>query len=66
MYAPPFPNPQDHQYDYSADAWGLGVMLYELACGSPPFYANSINKLLRLIVAPGTLQFPNTMSEKLV
>jgi serine/threonine protein kinase len=63
----PPPPPQDNKYDYSADAWGLGVLVYELASGVPPFYAQSIPALLRLIAATqGPPAFPPSFSPELV
>ena len=52
---------QDRRYDPSADAWGLGVMLFELAVGSPPFYAPTLKELRALIVAAEPIAFPADM-----
>lgn len=37
-------------YNHTVDLWSLGVIVYELWVGSPPFYTSSIYSLINLIV----------------
>uniref|UniRef100_A0A669DFK1 non-specific serine/threonine protein kinase n=1 Tax=Oreochromis niloticus TaxID=8128 RepID=A0A669DFK1_ORENI len=52
---------EEKPYDHTADLWSLGCILYELHTGAPPFYTNSIFKLVQLIVKD-QVKWPETMS----
>jgi calcium-dependent protein kinase len=39
LYLPP--EVIDGEYDEKCDVWSLGVMLFSLICGYPPFYGKN-------------------------
>ncbi|XP_048216283.1 serine/threonine-protein kinase 33 isoform X2 [Perognathus longimembris pacificus] len=45
-----------HDYSQQCDIWSIGVIMYLLLCGEPPFLANSEEKLFELI-RKGELHF---------
>ncbi|XP_023563368.1 serine/threonine-protein kinase 33 [Octodon degus] len=45
-----------HDYSQQCDIWSIGVIMYLLLCGEPPFMANSEEKLFELI-RKGELHF---------
>ncbi|VDN09170.1 unnamed protein product [Dibothriocephalus latus] len=52
---------EERPYDHTADLWALGCILYELFAGTPPFYTNSIFKLVRMIIHD-KVKWPEGMS----
>jgi serum/glucocorticoid-regulated kinase 2 len=49
-------------HDKAVDWWALGILLYELTVGIPPFYSQNVNEMYNLI-QHGVLRFPPFLSE---
>lgn len=52
----------EQPYDYTADLWSLGCIIYEMLMGTPPFSTNSILHLIRLITHE-QIQWPTFHSD---
>jgi len=48
---------REEAYNKSVDMWSLGVLLYILLCGFPPFYHRDPNKLFD-VIEKGVFDFP--------
>ncbi|KAG5899921.1 hypothetical protein JTB14_002472 [Gonioctena quinquepunctata] len=55
----------EQPYDYNADLWSLGCIMYELLMGSPPFCTKSLLQLIRLI-RHEQIKWPTFSSEKCI
>lgn len=49
------------EYDHTVDIWALGILMYELLVGSPPFEEATKEMTYKRIVK-GDLKFPSTVS----
>jgi serine/threonine protein kinase len=50
-------------YDASVDMWSIGVILYILLCGFPPFYSENTPELFEQIIN-GSYDFPSPYWDK--
>lgn len=52
---------REFPYNQKADLWSMGVILYELYVGQPPFYTNSFPTLMDKIKNQD-IKYPDSMS----
>ena len=45
-------------HDHTADWWALGILIYEMLCGIPPFYDKNRNMMF-LKIEQAKLKWPN-------
>jgi cGMP-dependent protein kinase len=54
-------------HDFAADLWPIGVLIFELMSGAPPFYsADSMSTYNRIIVGMSEVAFPAFFNEHAV
>jgi len=52
---------REKPYNHTVDLWSLGVILFELYVGQPPFCTDNMYSLIKLIVS-SEVQYPDTCS----
>lgn len=51
-------------HDYTVDWWALGILIYEMIVGIPPFFNRNKHKMYNLIKS-GSINFPDPIKHKI-
>jgi serine/threonine protein kinase len=54
---------QQQPYTKAVDWWSLGILIYEMLAGIPPFYDENVNRMYRRIIGE-TIQYPSDFPPK--
>lgn len=52
-------------HDYTVDWWALGILIYEMIVGIPPFFNRNKHKMYNLIKS-GSINFPDPIKHKIM
>ena len=53
---------KNKKYDYKSDLWSIGIILYEMLVGKPPFRAKNIYELIR-VLENDSIKLPKNISD---
>ena len=53
------------EYDFMVDIWAMGILLYEMLVGIPPFYNKNYAKMFKMI-QENDLKFPSPKKYKII
>lgn len=56
---------RDQPYDHKSDIWSLGCVIYEAICLKPPFTAENMEELYKVILKGVYPKLPKTFSKEL-